>query len=46
MIGEFAAVRAELRGEIHSAVASQTRWMVTVLALLGAVYTTVNLLAQ
>jgi hypothetical protein len=43
---EMAAVGADLRGEIQRAVASQTRWMVTVLVLLGAIYTTVNLLAR
>ena len=50
MRGEFAAVRAEFRSEIHSAIASQTRWMATVLVTallsLGALYTTVTALAQ
>ena len=50
MAGEFAAVRAEFRGEIQRAMASQTRWMATVLVStllgLGALFSTVTLLAQ
>ena len=53
MAGEFSAVRAEmtamraeLGGQIQGAVASQTRWMVTALLALGALYTTVSVLAQ
>jgi hypothetical protein len=53
MRGEFGAVRAEmaslageLRTELQSAIAAQTRWMVTVLVVLGALYTTVNVLAR
>jgi hypothetical protein len=51
--GEFAAVRAEmatmgaeLRGEIQRAAAAQTRLMLTVLVVLGALCTTVNVLAR
>jgi hypothetical protein len=46
MAGEFAAVRAEMAGAIQTAIAAQTRWMVTVLVVLGALYTTVNVLGQ
>ena len=43
---EMSAMRGELGGEIHRAVAAQTRWMVSLFALVGALYTTVSLLAQ
>ncbi len=57
MSGEFAAVRAEksggmstlaeqLRTEIQTAIAAQTRWMVSVLLVLGAPYTTVTILGS
>ncbi len=57
MAGEFAAVRAEMSGgmstlaeqlrtEIQTAIAAQTRWMVSVLLVLGALYTTVTILAR
>jgi hypothetical protein len=43
---EMAAMRAELGGRIHEASASQTRWMVSMFALLGALYTTVTMLGH
>jgi hypothetical protein len=53
MAGEFRSVRAEmaameagLRGEIQKAAASQTRWMVTLVVMLGALYTTVSALGH
>ncbi|MBK5307543.1 MAG: hypothetical protein JJD92_12710 [Frankiaceae bacterium] len=53
MTGEFAGVRAEMAGlgdqlrtEIHAALASQTRWMVTVMLALGALFATVNVLGR
>jgi hypothetical protein len=46
MAGGFAAVRAELRMEIQAAVAKQTRLMLTMLVVLGALYTTVNVLGR
>lgn len=57
MSGEFAAVRAEMSGgmstlaeqlrtEIQTAIAAQTRWMVSVLLVLGALYTTVTILGR
>jgi hypothetical protein len=50
MAGEFAAVRAEFRGEIQRAMASQTRWLATLMVSamlgLGALFSTVTLLAQ
>lgn len=42
---EMAAMSAGLRGEMATAIASQTRWMVTMLALLGALFTTATVLA-
>ena len=41
---EIAALSAELRAETSAAIASQTRWMVTMLALLGALFTTATVL--
>ena len=46
MAGEFTAVRAEIQGTIQTAIAAQTRWMVTVLVVLGALCTTVNVLGR
>ena len=46
MAGGFAAVRAELRTEIQAAVAKQTRLMLTMLVVLGALYSTVNVLGR
>ena len=57
MAGEFAVVRAEMSGgmstlaeqlrtAIQTAIATQTRWMVSVLLVLGALYTTVTILAR
>lgn len=46
LTGGFAAVRSELRVDIQAAVASQTRWMVSVLVVLGALYTTVSVLGR
>jgi hypothetical protein len=43
---EFAAVRAEFRGEIQRAAASQTRWLVTAMAAVGALFTTVSVLGH
>ena len=37
---------ALLRLEIQSAIASQTRWMLSAMLALGALFSTVNLLAQ
>ena len=51
--GEFAAVRAEMAamradvlGEMHRAAAAQMRLMLTVMVVLGALFTTVNVLGQ
>ncbi len=57
MSGEFATVWAEMSGglstlaeqlrtEIQTAIAAQTRWMVSVLLVLGALYTTVTILGR
>lgn len=57
MSGEFTALRAEMTGgmstlaeqlrtEIQTAIAAQTRWMVSVLLVLGALYTTVTILGR
>ena len=43
---EMGTLREELLGAIHSAAASQTRWTVSVLLALGALYTTVTVLGQ
>jgi hypothetical protein len=43
---EISGLGDQLRLEIQSAVAAQTRWMVSVLVVLGALYTTVNVLGQ
>jgi hypothetical protein len=44
--GSMSSLAGELRTELQSAIAAQTRWMVTVLVVLGALYTTVNVLAR
>lgn len=54
--GEMAALRSELRGEmattrsevgaqLSAAIATQTRWMVTVLTVLAALFTTATVLS-
>jgi hypothetical protein len=43
---EIGTLREELRGEIQRAMASQTRWMLSAMLALGALFSTVNLLAQ
>jgi len=57
MSGEFTSLRSEMTGgmstlaeqlrtEIQTAIAAQTRWMVSVLLVLGALYTTVTILGR
>jgi len=44
---EFAAVRGEMAtqwGQMQAAMVTQTRWMVTLVAFLGGLFTTVNVL--
>jgi hypothetical protein len=42
----MASLAGELRTQLQAAIAAQTRWMLTVLVVLGALYTTVNVLAR
>jgi hypothetical protein len=42
--GEMAGLRTELGADLSAAVAAQTRWMVTVLTVLGALFTTATIL--
>ena len=44
--GEMATMRQEVLAGVQSAVVTQTRWMVSVLLGLGALYTTVSVLGQ